>query len=79
MFFNLIAFNGSCYLNSASEKEQLFGKGSFTRIRVGYNGEGFSPINFFSVLHNGGKGKLDRRMLVELTFGWCGIKKPSFG
>jgi hypothetical protein len=46
---------------------------------VGYDGEGFSPINFFSVLHNGGKGKLDRRMLVELTMGWSGIKKPSFG
>jgi hypothetical protein len=45
---------------------------------VRYDGEGFSSVNFFSVLHNGGKGKLDKRMLVELTFSWCGKKKPSF-
>jgi hypothetical protein len=45
---------------------------------VGYDGEGFSTIYFFGILHNGGKGKLDRRMLVEMTFSWSDIKKPSF-
>jgi hypothetical protein len=51
MFFYLIAFYGTGCLYGSAEKQHFLGKGGFTRIGVGNDGECFATADLSTVLH----------------------------
>ena len=44
---DLVALDGSSYVDGASVEEELLGEGRFTRIRVRYDGKGATTTYFF--------------------------------
>jgi hypothetical protein len=63
VFLYLIALNGACHLYGTTEKQELFGKGGLTRIRVRNDGKR-APLGYFFFVHCALKG------CKGTVFGW---------
>ncbi len=68
VLLDLVAFDGSCRLDGATEEQEFFRQCGFTGIRVGNDGEGASLLDFSIEFHEFGDPALFCRRAAKVRF-----------